>query len=137
MELIVTLAEIREKAVQFWKLSKDRKVIAFHGEMGTGKTTFIHALCEEKQVSSAISSPTFSIINEYVFPGGVISHIDLYRLKDEDEAIRAGVEDCLYSGNICLLEWPERAPGILPEDTLHVHLEIVDTQTRRLRLDDK
>jgi tRNA threonylcarbamoyladenosine biosynthesis protein TsaE len=131
------LADIHEKAKRFWELVNAKKVIAFHGQMGMGKTTFIHALCEAKHVSSRISSPTFSIINEYLSPNGNIFHIDLYRLKDEEEAIRAGVEDCLYSGNICLIEWPEKAPGILPKNTLHTYLDFVDTQTRRLRLGDK
>ena len=137
MELAVTLADIKTKAQEFWKTVGNDKVIAFHGQMGAGKTTFIHALCEVLQVNSTISSPTFSIINEYSYPGGTIYHIDLYRLKDEDEAIRAGVEDCLYSGNICLVEWPERAPGIFPETTRHVEIQFVDMHTRRLRLDDK
>jgi tRNA threonylcarbamoyladenosine biosynthesis protein TsaE len=137
MELIFNLANIREKAQKFWDTVNNKKVIAFHGEMGSGKTTFIHALCEEMQVTSSISSPTFSIINEYVSPHGNIFHIDLYRLKDEEEAIRAGVEDCLYSGNFCLIEWPEKAPGILPENTMHVFLDFIDSQTRRLRLNDK
>lgn len=137
MELTVALTNIKEKADEFWNAVHGEKVIAFHGEMGSGKTTFIHALCEVKQVSSTISSPTFSIVNEYLFPGGTIYHIDLYRLKDEDEAIRAGVEDCLYSGNICLVEWPEKAPGIFPETTLHVQVDFVDNNTRRLRLGDK
>lgn len=137
MELTVKLTDIKQKAEEFWEVIDDEKVIAFHGEMGSGKTTFIHALCEVLKVSSTISSPTFSIINEYSYPSGTMYHIDLYRLKDEDEAIRAGVEDCLYSGNICLVEWPEKAPGIFPETTRHVDIEFVDTQTRRLRLDDK
>ena len=137
MELAVTLADIKTKAQEFWKAVGNDKVIAFHGQMGAGKTTLIHALCEVLQVNSTISSPTFSIINEYSYPGGTIYHIDLYRLKDEDEAIRAGVEDCLYSGNICLVEWPERAPGIFPETTRHVEIQFVDMHTRRLRLDDK
>ena len=137
MELTVTLSTINEKALEFWSAVQSSNVIAFHGQMGSGKTTFIHALCEVLQVSSTISSPTFSIINEYSYPRGTIYHIDLYRLKDEDEAIRAGVEDCLYSGNVCLVEWPEKAPGIFPETTRHVEIEFVDTQTRRLRLGDK
>ena len=137
MELIVTLTNIKEQALKFWNLAGEQKVIAFHGGMGSGKTTFIHALCEVKYVSSSISSPTFSIINEYLFPGGSIFHIDLYRLDGEDEAIRAGVEDCLYSHNICLVEWPEKAPGIFPATTLHVTVDFIDNETRRLRLSDK
>ena len=137
MEVIFTLSTINEVARQFWNAVGHQKVVAFHGQMGTGKTTFIHALCEAKKVSSTISSPTFSIINEYLFSGGTIFHIDLYRLEGEDEAIRAGVEDCLYSGNICLVEWPDKAPGIFPENTEHVFIDFIDTQTRSLRLNDK
>jgi tRNA threonylcarbamoyladenosine biosynthesis protein TsaE len=84
-----------------------------------------------------VSSPTFSIINEYSYDGGTVYHIDLYRLKDEEEAIRAGVEDCLYSGNICLVEWPERAAAIFPAHTVHVYLDAADEQTRLMRVEDK
>jgi tRNA threonylcarbamoyladenosine biosynthesis protein TsaE len=137
METTFTLTTINEVVKQFWNVVGHRKVIAFHGQMGSGKTTFIHALCEAKQVSSTVTSPTFSIINEYIFPGGSIFHIDLYRLEGEDEVIRAGVEDCLYSGNICLVEWPDKAPRIFPEKTVHVYIDFIDTQTRSVRLNDK
>ena len=100
--------------------------------MGSGKTTFIHTLCETLQVSSPVTSPTFSIINEYAFPAGKIFHLDLYRIKNEDEAIRAGVEDCLYSGEICLVEWPEKAPGIFPPDTQSVFISLLDPATRKI-----
>jgi tRNA threonylcarbamoyladenosine biosynthesis protein TsaE len=137
MELTFTLAHIGEVATRFWNETEGHRVFAFHGQMGAGKTTFIHALCDAQQVSSTVGSPTFSIINEYNYPGGSICHIDLYRLKDEEEAIRAGVEDALYSGNICLVEWPERIPGLFPEDTLHVYIDTVDDQTRLMRVADK
>lgn len=102
--------------------------------MGAGKTSFIRALCKLKNVKETVGSPTFSIINEYSFPGGLIYHLDLYRLKNEEEAIRAGVEECLTSGEICLVEWPDRAPGIFPEDTLGISLETMDEITRKLRV---
>jgi tRNA threonylcarbamoyladenosine biosynthesis protein TsaE len=100
--------------------------------MGAGKTSFIRALCAVKNVQDTIGSPTFSIINEYKYSGGRIYHLDLYRLKDEAEAIRAGVEDSLYSGDICLVEWPERAPGIFPADTLGITLQTINETTRKL-----
>ena len=134
MELEFTLNNISRAAGEFWQWVKDRKVIAFYGAMGAGKTTFIHALCDAKGVSSTVNSPTFSLINQYEFPGGHIFHIDLYRLKDEEEAIRAGVEDCLYSGEICLVEWPERAEGILPDDVLKVKITAKDSQTRNIAI---
>jgi tRNA threonylcarbamoyladenosine biosynthesis protein TsaE len=133
MEWQSTLGNIRETARQFWQYVDGRKVIAFYGPMGAGKTTLIHALCDEMGVTSTVGSPTFSIINEYNYPGGKIFHIDLYRLKDEEEAVRAGVEDCFYSGNVCLVEWPGRAEAILPENTFKVQIEVVDKDTRILK----
>jgi tRNA threonylcarbamoyladenosine biosynthesis protein TsaE len=130
MQWQCTLEDIRETARQFWQYANGHAVIAFYGAMGAGKTTFIHALCDEKEVSSTVGSPTFSIINQYAYPGGNMYHIDLYRLKDEEDAVRAGVEDCLYSGDICLVEWPERAAAIFPENTLQVHIRAVDQNTR-------
>ncbi|WP_127133191.1 tRNA (adenosine(37)-N6)-threonylcarbamoyltransferase complex ATPase subunit type 1 TsaE [Pseudoflavitalea rhizosphaerae] len=137
MQVSFTLDTIHEAARKLWEAAGDRKVFAFHGPMGAGKTTFVHALCDVKEVTSTVGSPTFSIINEYAYPGGQLYHIDLYRLKDEEEAIRAGVEDCLYSGNICLVEWPERAEGIFPENTLSVYISVTDPSTRFLQIDEK
>jgi tRNA threonylcarbamoyladenosine biosynthesis protein TsaE len=132
MELRFQLQDIAHAASVFWQAYSLRTVFAFHGNMGAGKTTFIHALCEARDVTDTVGSPTFSIINEYRYPGGRIYHIDLYRLKDEEEAIRAGVEDVLHSGDICLVEWPERAPDIFPSGTVHVQLEVLDPDTRKI-----
>lgn len=141
MELIYSLETIAEIATEFWKLNNNAAVFAFHGEMGAGKTTLVHALCEAKGVTDVVGSPTFSIINEYVYKNGPdsgkIFHIDLYRLNSEDEAIRAGVEDCLYSDHISLVEWPERAPGIFPDNTVHVYINVIDSTTRHMRIDDR
>ena len=137
MRLTYKLNGINEAATRFWKAIDTKKVIAFHGNMGAGKTTFIHALCETKRVKDVVGSPTFSIINEYYFSSGKIFHIDLYRLKDEEEAIRAGVEDCIYSDHICFVEWPEKAPGIFPPETVHAFIEVADSETRHLTIQDK
>ena len=141
MDLIFTLDQLETAAKQFLQIAADEKVIAFHGEMGSGKTTFIHALCDAKGVTDIVGSPSFSIINEYAYDcegtKRILFHIDLYRLKDEAEAIQAGVEDCLYSGYTCFAEWPDKAPGIFPAETMHVHLEAIDSQTRRLSIGDK
>lgn len=141
MEWIFSKDEINRVAKEFWEKMQGQTVFAFHGQMGAGKTTFIHALCEEKNVMDTIGSPTFSIINEYRFAKekdgeAVLYHMDLYRLRDEEEAIRAGVEDMLYSGNICLVEWPEKAPGIFPEETVQVYIALIDSETRRLKIAD-
>jgi tRNA threonylcarbamoyladenosine biosynthesis protein TsaE len=132
MELRFQLRDIEPAARLFWQQLPQQAVFAFHGDMGAGKTTFIHALCTVRGVTDTVGSPTFSIINEYQYAGGPIYHIDLYRLKDEEEAIRAGVEDVLYSGAICLVEWPDRAPGIFPPDTVELWLEVVDPDTRKI-----
>jgi tRNA threonylcarbamoyladenosine biosynthesis protein TsaE len=136
MTITFRLETINEAAKQCWKIIGKRKVVAFHGEMGAGKTSFISALCRVKKVSSPVSSPTFPIINEYNYPGGILYHIDLYRLEQEEEAFRAGVEDCLYSGNICLVEWPEKAAALFPPDTTHVEIEVIDLHTRKLTISD-
>jgi len=134
MEVIFKLEDIRHAAESFLAGIGTNKVVAFHGEMGAGKTTFIHALCEAMGVKGSISSPTFSIINQYTSAmGNTIYHMDLYRLKNENEVIAAGVEDCLYSGDLCLVEWPEKAPGIFPDDTLHISITLINSNTRKIQ----
>jgi len=132
-----TLNTLAEAATALRQDFPGPRVFALYGVMGVGKTTFIHALCAVMKVKGNISSPTFSIINEYGGPEGPVYHLDLYRLKSEEEAIRAGVEDCLYSGFTCLVEWPERAPALLPPGTIHVYIDAVDEETRLMRVEDK
>ena len=130
-----TLNEIENAASAFLETIAQKKVIAFHGEMGAGKTTFIHTICDILKVKDVVGSPTFSIINEYQsVKGEIIYHLDLYRLKDETEAIAAGVEDCFYSGNLCLVEWPEKAPGIFPDDSVHCYLKSIGDNKRNLQI---
>lgn len=135
MDIIFKLADIDKAAKNFLEKTTGYKVIALHGEMGAGKTTFVHALCNELGVKDNIGSPTFSIINQYQTTSSkTIYHIDLYRLKDEEEAIHAGVEDCLYSGNYCFAEWPDKAPAIFPDNTLHVSILALNNDTRKLTI---
>jgi len=135
MDLIFTTDELDMAAGWLLEQAGNRPVIAFHGGMGAGKTTLIHALCGRLGVREAVSSPTYSLINQYqAGDGSILYHLDLYRLSGEEEALLAGVEDCLFSGNRCLVEWPEKAPGLLPDNTLHVHLEVVDNVTRKLSI---
>ncbi len=135
MELIFNLEQIKDAAKKLLVANPNHKVFALHGEMGAGKTTFIHALCEVMGVHDVVTSPTFSIINQYqTVSGETVYHMDLYRIKDEDEAVNAGIEDCLYSGNTCLVEWPEKAPGIFPPETLHLGISSIDSNTRKLQI---
>jgi tRNA threonylcarbamoyladenosine biosynthesis protein TsaE len=134
MEICFRLQDLGTAASTFWQQFPLQTVFAFHGGMGAGKTTFIHALCAARGVTGPMGSPTFSIINEYRYPGGNIYHLDLYRLKDEEEALRAGVEDVLYSGDLCLVEWPDRAPGIFPPGTADIRIEALDPDTRKITI---
>lgn len=133
MELMFMLSDIQQAAEKLLPLIAKNNVLAFHGAMGAGKTTFIHALTEQMGVKDHVSSPTYSIINEYATVSGKkIWHLDLYRLRDEAEAIQAGVEDCLYSGDSCFVEWPEKASGIFPPETLHINIEVGDNNSRKI-----
>ena len=135
MELFFKLTDISKAAHWLLDQTNGRKCMAFHGDMGTGKTTFISAVCSLLGVQSGQSSPTFPIINDYVTSNGeTVYHIDLYRLKSETEAMAAGVEDCLYSGNYCFVEWPEKALGIFPPDVVHVYINTIDPETRNIKL---
>jgi tRNA threonylcarbamoyladenosine biosynthesis protein TsaE len=130
--------ELENFAEQFWKYVRNKKVFAFHGEMGAGKTTIISALCHYKGTKDVTGSPTFSIINEYSYlesgEAKKIFHIDLYRLKDEEEVMQAGVEDCVYSGSVCMIEWPEKAPNLFDEETVHVFIQPVSAIERKVEV---
>ena|SRR5687767_14082223 len=132
MELVYELDNIDEAANKIFRAIKGKNILALSGEMGAGKTTFIQALCRQIGVKGIMGSPTFSIINEYESEKGPVYHIDLYRCRDEDEAIRAGVEDCLYSGCICLVEWPSRAPSLFPEETIRIGITEINDHTRKI-----
>lgn len=136
MDVNFTLTDINKATeVLLKKLPANCMVIAFHGEMGAGKTTFIQELCATLKVEDVVNSPTFSIINEYhTGKGELIYHMDLYRLKSKSEAIDAGVEDCLYSGNLCLVEWPDVVSDLLPDNTLHCKLALAPNNSRNLQI---
>lgn len=121
---INSLDTIHEAAKDFIKGMGDGKVFAFYGKMGVGKTTFIKALCEVLGVKDVITSPTFAIINEYTDGNNKpIYHFDFYRIKKLEEVYDMGYEDYFYSGNLCLLEWPELVEDVLPENVIKVTIE--------------
>jgi tRNA threonylcarbamoyladenosine biosynthesis protein TsaE len=113
---------------------KGRRIFAFQGELGTGKTTLIKALCAELGVTSGTSSPSFSIVNEYAGAEGPVYHFDLYRLKDASELQGIGFEEYLDSGNYCFVEWPELARGYLPSDTVHLRMRMAADDGRTIDL---
>ena len=121
---IASLEEIGTAAKQFVLAMGEKKVFAFYGKMGAGKTTFIKAVCEELGVKDVITSPTFAIVNEYVDgQGEPIYHFDFYRIKKEQEVLDIGYEDYVYSGYVCFMEWPELIENLLPDDTVRVVIE--------------
>ena len=135
MECIYGLQEVEKAAALLADVFKTHKVIAINGEMGAGKTTLIIALCKLLGVKDTVSSPTFSIINEYTLPdNNSLYHMDLYRLKSAEEAVGAGVEDILYSGAYCVVEWPQNAAEILPDDTVYAALLLTENGNRCLKV---
>lgn len=136
MELkINNLEEIGAVAEEFIRLAMlEDTVFAFNGQMGAGKTTFIKALCEALGVSEVVTSPTFSIVNEYRSDetGELIYHFDFYRIKKIDEAYDMGCEDYFYSGAVCLIEWPELVEDLLPGNTVWVDIRVNDDDTRTI-----
>lgn len=130
--LISAIDELPEVAGKLLSFANEERVFIFYGEMGAGKTTFIKALCKQLGVIDTVSSPTFSIVNEYESPGGSVYHFDFYRLKDQSEAFDLGYEDYLYSGQYCLIEWPEKIPDLIPPRVVKVNLEMIHEDKRSL-----
>ena len=114
------LEHIGEAARQFIETIGDRRVFAFYGSMGAGKTTFIKAICEQLGVEDVITSPTFAIVNEYEGKERAIYHFDFYRIKRLEEVYDMGYEDYFYSGSLCFIEWPELIEELLPDDAVRV-----------------
>ncbi len=128
-----------EKALEFVRAIGSRRVFAFYGQMGAGKTTFIKAVCRQLGVTEPVTSPTFAIVNEYGVDGVAadvpvrrIYHFDFYRIKRLSEAYDMGFEDYLYSGDLCLIEWPELIEELLPDDAVRVHINVSDDGTRTI-----
>ena len=133
---IEKLDNIREAAKQFIANIGDSTVFAFYGNMGAGKTTFVKAVCEELGVDDVITSPTFSIVNEYRFEqtGELIYHFDFYRVKKIEEVYDMGFEDYFYSGALCFIEWPELCEEVLPDDTVKVSINEEPDGSRTITL---
>ncbi|MCR5366795.1 MAG: tRNA (adenosine(37)-N6)-threonylcarbamoyltransferase complex ATPase subunit type 1 TsaE [Prevotella sp.] len=132
MEIRITdIEHIREAAREFIEHIGDRRVFAFYGKMGAGKTTFVKAICEELGVDDVITSPTFAIINEYTSAkDDTIFHFDFYRIKKLEEVYDMGYEDYFYSGALCFIEWPELIEEILPDDAVRVSIAEQDDGSR-------
>jgi tRNA threonylcarbamoyladenosine biosynthesis protein TsaE len=122
---IPSISELPFAASAIIKYSGDYNIFLFYGDMGAGKTTLIKSLCECLGTTEAVTSPTFSIVNEYIGSESRIYHFDFYRLKNETEALDMGYEEYFYSGAYCFIEWPEKIPGLLPEH--YISISITET----------
>lgn len=124
MKIIVNcISELKSVALQLIQYKKQKNIICFYGEMGVGKTTFIKEICKNLLVDDNVSSPTFSIVNQYkTKQNKIIYHFDFYRLETEEEAYDMGYEEYFFQNDLCLIEWPEKIEGLIPEDIIKVIL---------------
>ena len=132
MDSIYTLDQTNEIANQLVQQYASNTVWVFQAPMGAGKTTLIAAIGKAMGIQEAMSSPTFSIMNEYEVQGKLIYHMDWYRLDNEAEARQAGVEAALEEADMSLVEWPEKAPNMVPDNAVWIHIEILDPNRRRI-----
>lgn len=134
MEIIFSIAEIQEVAQKIIA-ENPNKIILFNGEMGVGKTTLIKVLAKLLGVSDATSSPTFSLVNEYqAADNQKVYHFDVYRLKSESEALDMGIDEYLYSGHWCFIEWAEKIPNLIPNEHSVISIEMLPNGKRQLTL---
>ena len=135
--LIHDIADLDRAAGEFLEKTSGHSLIAFFAPMGAGKTTFTTAICRSLGVRDAVCSPTFTIVNEYVTSTGEsVYHFDFYRISKLQEAIDIGLDDYLYSGCLCLMEWPENVEELLPEETLRVNIRVNDDLSRTVYWED-
>ena len=132
MEMSYSLSELSQVAGALLKAYGQKPIWAFQAPMGAGKTTLIAAICKEMGITDHVTSPTFAIMNQYDASGKLVYHMDWYRIQDEKEALRTGIEAALEEADQCFIEWPENAKGLLPDDTQVFQIEILDPEHRRI-----
>lgn len=132
--MLATLEELGKVAESVLSFAEKTPVVLFRGDLGAGKTTLIKNICNFLDVKDEVSSPTFSIVNEYRNDAEkIVYHFDFYRLKEEEEALDMGAEDYFYSGNLCLIEWPSKIENLLPEQRVEVEISILE-ETRQFTI---
>lgn len=130
--------DIHRVAEEFLPLLEDHRVVAFYGNMGVGKTTFIKGLCRKMGITDPVTSPSFALVNEYIAAdGSAVFHFDFYRLKNVEEVFDMGYEDYFFSSHICFIEWPEKIDEYLPGDRLDVYLTENTDNSRTLKVIEK
>jgi tRNA threonylcarbamoyladenosine biosynthesis protein TsaE len=134
--IIKDKSHLHEAARKLISLTSGKKIFAFFGSMGAGKTTVIKAICEVLGAKNIVTSPTFTLINEYLTSSGEsIYHIDFYRINKPDEVFDLGIEEYLSSGSYCFIEWPELVEGVLPRETVNVRITVQDKEQRILKIE--
>lgn len=133
MTLNYSLNDIESTALKLFRQFEPYRIFCFEGALGAGKTTLIEAICRYLGSKDPLSSPTFSIVNEYDSPKGILYHMDWYRLKNEEEAIQIGIEDYLYSGHYCFIEWHKQAEMLIPKPFVHVTLTSLEASARSIK----
>jgi tRNA threonylcarbamoyladenosine biosynthesis protein TsaE len=129
--LIKHKRELPSAATRLLSHSGGSRIFAFYGAMGAGKTTFIKAICETLGAADIVSSPTFTIVNEYrTSAGESLFHIDFYRIKKVEEAFDFGIEEYFSGNSYCFIEWPELAEQILPPETVRVKITVGENEER-------
>ena len=134
MNKIYSLEKLTEVAIAIIAVAKN-KTLLFYGEMGVGKTTLIKEICKQLEVKDRISSPTYSLVNEYqTSKGETVFHFDFYRITNEVEALDMGIEDYFDSNHWCLIEWPQNVENLLPLETVEIHLTLLESGQRNIHL---
>lgn len=127
-----TLKQLPQIAQQIIDVSS-KKTLLFYGSMGVGKTTLIKEIVKQLGVNDVVSSPTFSLVNEYQTRNGeTIYHFDFYRIHSEEEALDIGIEDYFYNNDWCFIEWPEKVKNLLPLNAVEIHLSLNNDETRNI-----
>lgn len=131
-----SIEQLPTVASEIVALAGGAKIWIFEGGLGAGKTTLIKAICGFLKVTDNVSSPSFSLVNEYeTLEGDTIYHFDFYRIKDEMEAIDIGADEYFFSGNLCLIEWPSKIPSLLPDNYLKITINLVSGNQRMILLE--
>jgi len=119
---------------QYLDFAKNVKLAFLYGDLGAGKTTFVKKLVARLGSNDEASSPTYSLVNEYDIADGKLFHIDLYRLNDTEEALEIGIEDYIYSGHYCLIEWPQVVEQLV-EEAVTIRIEALENESRKIEID--
>ncbi len=133
-KLSYRLDNIESALAEILPLLKEYKILLFEGNMGAGKTTLISALIKSMGSKDDVSSPTFSIVNEYHTDAGKVFHFDFYRIENEEEVHQLGIEEYFYSGEYCFIEWAQNVQRFLPENYVSVHIQTIDEYTREISI---